>query len=73
MRTTLEVDRDLLDEAARLAGEKSLSLTVNKALGEFVRRRRLEQLRKHLGTKRLIDNWREQEELELGEMREQFG
>ena len=73
MRTTLDIDKDLLAEAAKVAGEKSLSAAVNKALAEYVRRRKLDELRSFIGGKHFIDNWREMEELELQEYREQFG
>jgi Arc/MetJ family transcription regulator len=72
MRTTLDVDKALLDEAARIAGEANYSKTVNKALAQFVRRQKLEQLRKLIGTSQLVDNWRELEELEMQETEEQF-
>jgi hypothetical protein len=39
-RMTLLLDEQLLDEAKRLAGEKSYSRTANRALSEFVRRAR---------------------------------
>ena len=72
MRTTLDVDEKLLGEAAKLAGEKNKGRAVNKALAEFVRRRKIEELRKLLGEIDLVDNWRELEELELEEMRKQL-
>ena len=73
MRTTVDVDDKLLAEAERMLGEKSPSKTVNFALRELVRRRKLEELRSWMGRGDLIDNWREMEELELKEMREQLG
>ena len=73
MRTTLEIDKSLLDEAAKMAGEKSLSVTVNKALAEYVRRRKLEGLRRLIKETTLADTWREDEEAELRETNEQLG
>ena len=73
MRTTVDVDDKLLAEAETMLGEKSPSKTVNFALRELVRRRKLEKLRSWIGRGDLIDNWREMEELELKEMREQLG
>jgi Arc/MetJ family transcription regulator len=71
MRTTLVVDKKLLDEAARYAGEKSPSDTVNKALREYVRRRKLQELRQLLKETTLEDTWEADEAAELAEMRGQ--
>jgi Arc/MetJ family transcription regulator len=37
-RTNLVLDGTLLEEAARLSGERTYSRTVNRALADFVRR-----------------------------------
>ena len=39
-RTSLVLDEQLLEEAMRLAGERTYSRTVGRALAEFVRRAR---------------------------------
>jgi Arc/MetJ family transcription regulator len=39
-RTNLVLDEELLKEATRLAGERTYSRTVDRALAEFVRRAR---------------------------------
>jgi hypothetical protein len=39
-RTNLVLDEKLLEEATRLAGERTYSRTVDRALAEFVRRAR---------------------------------
>ncbi|OAT79799.1 type II toxin-antitoxin system VapB family antitoxin [Desulfotomaculum copahuensis] len=49
MRTTLYVNRELLEEAMTLAGGRKITEVVNLALSEFVRRRRLEALAAKLG------------------------
>ena len=72
MRTTLDIDQALLKEAAKAAGEKSLSLTVNKALAEYVRRRKLQELRRLIGETTLNDTWRDDEEAELRELSKQL-
>jgi Arc/MetJ family transcription regulator len=72
MRTTLDIDRALLEEAAKVAGEKNLSLTVNKALAEYVRRKKLADLRQLIKETTLDDHWREDEEVELEELRKQL-
>lgn len=50
MRTTLTVEDGLLDDALRITGERSRSKAVNMALAEWVRLRRLRELRKLRGT-----------------------
>ena len=69
MRTTLDVDPQLLEEAERITGEISASKVVNTALRELIRRQKLKELGELLGTMKLEDNWRELEEQELEEMR----
>ena len=50
MKTTLYVDRGLLCEAMELAGKKGFTETIEAALTEFVRRRRIQKLAASLGT-----------------------
>lgn len=69
MRTTLDVDPELLAEAEKITGEMSPSKVVNVALRELIRRQKLKGLRELLGTMDLEDNWKELEEQELEEMR----
>ena len=60
MRTTLDIDEKLIEEAERLTGEKSASKAVNKALAEFIRRERAKELIASLGTWDLdLDDWYE--------------
>ncbi len=49
MKTTLYVNRDLLEEAMSLAGTQKITDVVNLALNEFIRRRRLERLAEKFG------------------------
>ena len=69
MRTTLDIDPELLAEAERITGEMSPSKAVNAALRELVRRQKLKELRALIGTMELEDNWRELEDMELDEMK----
>lgn len=69
MRTTLEIDEKLIGQVMGLTGEKSKGKAVSKALEEYVRRRRIEELRSMAGKIELVDNWQEMEELEIEEMR----
>ena len=73
MRTTLNLDAKLLDAVAELTGEKSKGKAVNKALEEYVRRQRIEELIGMFGKMDLIDNLDELEELELEEYRQLYG
>ena len=68
MRTTLDIDKRLLEEVAKTTGEKTLSKAVSRALEEFIRRRKIERLIELAGKIDLVDNWRELEEIELQEM-----
>jgi Arc/MetJ family transcription regulator len=49
-RTNLVLDEQLLEEALRLAGEKTYSRTVERALEEFVRRIKARQILDLQGT-----------------------
>lgn len=65
MRTTLDIDRKLLEEIVALTGEKNMGRAVNQALAAFVRRRRLGELQALAGQIELEDNLKELEELEI--------
>ena len=68
MRTTLNIDRDLLEEAAEMTGEKNLGRVVNRALGQLVRRQKVEELIALAGKIDIVDNLNELENLEIEEM-----
>jgi len=53
-RTTLVLDEELLEEAQRLSREKTYSATVDRALGDFVRRAKAQRILTLRGT----DLWR---------------
>lgn len=67
VRTTLEIDARLMDEAVRLSGAKTKAAAVEAALGEYVRLRRKELLLELPGNIQLEENWRELREAELDE------
>ena len=73
MRTTLDVDPDLLDAVVETTGERSKTRAVNKALKEYVRRRRVAELREIAGNIDLVNNLRELEALEMKEYRNEVG
>ena len=64
MRTTLDIDEELLSKVMKLTGEKKKGKAVWKALEEYVRRKRVEELRAALGTIDLVDNWYELRHME---------
>ena len=53
MRTTLDIPKELIDEARHLLGFKSKTDTVVLSLRELIRRRRIEELKSLLGSVRL--------------------
>ena len=64
MRTIVDIEEGLLEELVKLTGEKSKNKALNKAIEEYVRRRRIEELRAMLGTIDLVDNWYELRHME---------
>ena len=60
MRTALNIDGKLLEKVVELTGESNKSRAVNKALGEYVRRMRIEDFLSLLGKLDLdLDDWYE--------------
>ena len=60
MRTTLDVDPKLLEDIVKVTGQKSKSKAVNKALEEFIRRQKTDELRAMAG-KTQIDDVRDEQ------------
>ncbi len=67
VRTTLDIDAELMDEAVRLSGKRTKAAAVEEALAEYVRLRRKEALLGLRGRLRLEEDWRELREAEIGE------
>ena len=61
MRTTVDIDPKALREAGEMLGETSVSNTVNVALRELVRLRKLAELSDRIGNLGLTHDWRELE------------
>ena len=60
MRTTIDVDERLMDQVEAITGEASKNKAVNKALEDYVRRVRIEELVASLGKLDLdLDDWYE--------------
>jgi hypothetical protein len=71
MRTTLDIDKRLLQHVIEATGEKSASKAVSRALEEFMYRRALSRFEAIAEDGLVEDNWRELEELEMREARKQ--
>ena len=56
MRTTLNVDTRLLSDVIKATGEKSKSKAVNRALGDYLRRKAIDELRAMAGKGELVDS-----------------
>jgi hypothetical protein len=60
MRTTLELDEKLVEATVKLTGEKNRGRAVSKALEEYIRKRKIEQLIELAGNIELdLDDWYE--------------
>jgi len=65
MRTTVDLEKRLIDEVVELTGEKSLSKALSKAIEDYIRRKRTAELIAMAGKIDLVDNLEELEELDL--------
>ncbi|MBA2441568.1 MAG: type II toxin-antitoxin system VapB family antitoxin [Rubrobacter sp.] len=68
MRTTLDIDAKLLEDALRISGERTKTATVEAALREYVRLKRKEMLLSLRGKVGIEDNWRELRQMDLDEL-----
>jgi Arc/MetJ family transcription regulator len=59
MRTTLDIEENLLNDVVKLTGERTKGKAVSTALAAFVRHQRIQELRDMLGKTDLVDNWYE--------------
>ena len=71
MRTTLDIDSNLLESVVSATGEKSKSRAVNAALKEYVRRKHVQELIDSWGT--IIVDDHSGRALELEERKPQAG
>lgn len=55
MRTTLNIDEGLLDQVLEATGEKTKSKAVSEALGDYIRRIKIEELRAMAGSALIED------------------
>lgn len=68
MRITLDVDPNSLEAVVALTKQRNKGRAVGEALEEYVRRKRIEELRAMAGRMEIVDNLEELEELEIREM-----
>ncbi len=73
MRTTINLDPALVEEVMNMTGERNRGKAVNRALEEFIRRQKIEELIAMAGKIEIEDNLEEMEELELEEMKRLHG
>ena len=67
MRTTLDLEKELLEDVRVATGERTTSRAVAKALEEFLYFQAVARLEYLAGKVEVDDNWRENEELELAD------
>ena len=60
MRTTLDLDPELLEEVVRATGQRSKTKAVSKALEQYIRRTKINELRAMAGKFQLDDTREEQ-------------
>jgi Arc/MetJ family transcription regulator len=65
MRTTVNLDPELLAEVVEETGERDRGRAVNAAMAEFIRQRKIERLLALRGKLDLRDDWEKWEEQEL--------
>ena len=69
MRTTINIDDDLIGELMRVEPGATRSEAMRKAVDDYVRRKRLDAFRGLAGSGLVDMDWRAAERLELGKLR----
>jgi Arc/MetJ family transcription regulator len=67
MRTTLNINDNIIKMVLELTGAKNRSQAVNKVLEAYVQEKQIEKLLKLKGKLHLENNWKELREMELDE------
>lgn len=70
MRTTLDIDKQLLEKAVKLSQRKTKAAAVNEALASYVRSKKIKGLLEMEGKIQIEDNWKELESLEIREAKD---
>ncbi len=72
MRTTLDINNKLLEEAMKYSGKKTKAATINEALEEYVRGKKIEGLLALEGKVHIEDSWEDMEKREREEQEREF-
>ena len=67
MRTTLNLNEEVINQIMQYTGIKNKSKAVNMVLETFVRERKRQNILKMKGKLNLDDNWKQLREMELDE------
>ena len=67
MRTTLNINDDIIKKVLELTGAKNRSQAVNKVLEDYVQEKQIENILRLKGKLHLENNWKELREMELDE------
>ena len=65
MRTTLDLDEDLINELLAATAAKTKTEAIHLAISELIRRRKLDKLKSLSGKVRIDTNWRKNEKQEI--------
>ncbi len=67
MRTTLDLSDELIKELMRITRSKTKTDAIEQAIKDFIRRKKIEDLKSLSGKIEITSNWRSLRELELDE------
>lgn len=65
MRTTLNLDDDLIRELMKATRAKTKTEAIHQAISDLIRRRKLDKLKSLSGKIRINLDWRKQEDVEI--------
>ena len=69
MRTTLDIDGELLEKVTQLTGHQNKSKAVCEALREYIQQQKIDRLIDLMGQLEIEEDWRKLRDGELGEER----
>ena len=65
----MNIDPAMLEEVFKLTGEPTRGDAINRVMADWIRQRKIDQLRSMIGSLHLSYDWEAEEELELADMR----
>lgn len=65
MRTTLNLDEELVRELMKVTEAKTKTAAIHQAISEAIRRRKLDQLKSLSGKVRVAADWKKSEQAEI--------